>query len=154
MINKHCMNRRNLSWSRDGRIVAELTLVCDVECREPYPCLKINGHAYGQPIDCLVWLDSSPKHLGGERWFALCPHTGKRCATLVLPLGKTHFASGRGWGVAYASTRECELHRAYRAIDRQSVETPQGAVQVRPQADARAAADTLDHETHVRGRTA
>ena len=26
----------------------------------------------------------------------------------------------RGWGVAYGSQRECEVHRAYRAIDRAS----------------------------------
>jgi hypothetical protein len=120
MVKRHCMNRRNLSWTCDGRVVAQLTLVCDVDCHEAYPCLKIAGQAYGRRIDCLVWLDSAPMRFGGERWYALCPHTGKRCTTLVLPPGKTHFASVRGWGVAYDSQRECEVHRAYRAIDKAS----------------------------------
>jgi hypothetical protein len=120
MVKRHCMNRRTLSWTRKGRMVAQLTLVSDVECREPHPCIKITGQAYGRRVDCLVWLDNAPMRFGGERWYALCPHTGRRCTTLVLPPGKTHFASVRGWGVAYGSQRECEVHRAYRAIDKAS----------------------------------
>ena len=120
MLKRHCMNRRSRAWGSDGRTVAELTLVADVHCSEPYPCLKITGHAHGKRIDCLVWLDSSPMRFGGERWYALCPNTGKRCTALVLPPGKTHFASVRGWGVSYGSQRECAVHRAYRAIDRAS----------------------------------
>jgi hypothetical protein len=41
MIKRHCTNRRTLSWTCDGRVTAELTLVCDVDCHEPFPCLKI-----------------------------------------------------------------------------------------------------------------
>lgn len=103
-------------WYLGGKVVAQLTLVSDVDCREPYPCLKITGQARGERINCLVLLDNQPMHFGGERWYALCPSTGKRCTTLVLPPGKTHFASVSGWGVAYGSQRECEVHRAYRAI--------------------------------------
>lgn len=116
MIKRHCMNRQTLTWRCDGRISAQLTLVSDVHCREVSPCLKIMGTAYGRQIDCLVWLDQQPMHFGGERWYALCPKTGKRCTTLVLPPGRVHFASVSGWGVAYGSQRECEVHRAYRAI--------------------------------------
>ncbi|MEI6644382.1 MAG: hypothetical protein WCL10_20425 [Novosphingobium sp.] len=114
------MNRRSLSWTCDGRVPAQLTLVCDVDCHEAYPCLKITGHAHGRRIYCLVWLDSAPMRFEGERWNAPCPHTGRRCSTPVLPPGKTHFASVRGWGVAYGSQRECEVHRAYRAINKAS----------------------------------
>lgn len=116
MIKRHCMNRQTLTWRCDGLISAQLTIVSDVHCREASPCLKITGTAHGRQIDCLVWLDQQPMHFGGERWYALCPSTGKRCTTLVLPPGKTHFASVSGWGVAYGSQRECEVHRAYRAI--------------------------------------
>ena len=35
---------------------------------------------------------------------------------LLIPPGKTFFASARGWGVAYSSTRECEVGRAHRAM--------------------------------------
>lgn len=97
-----------------------MTLVSDVHCREATPCLKIAGTAHGRQIDCLVWLDNAQLPFGGERWYALCPKTGKRCTTLVLPPGRTHFASVSGWGLAYGSQRECEIHRAYRAIDKAS----------------------------------
>jgi len=43
MVQQHCMNRRTLSWSCDGRVVAQLTLVYDVDCHELYPCLRITG---------------------------------------------------------------------------------------------------------------
>lgn len=120
MIKRHCMNRQTLTWRRDGRISSQLTLVSDVHCREASPCLKITGTSYGRQIDCLVWLDQQPMPLGGERWYALCPKTGGRCTTLVLPPGGTHFASVGGWGVAYGSQRECKVHRAHRAIDKAS----------------------------------
>lgn len=120
MIKRHCMNRQTLTWYCDGRISAQLTLVSDVHCREASPCIKITRTSYGRPIDCLVWLDQQPMPLGGERWYALCPKTGKRCTTLVLPPGKVHFASVGGWRVAYGSQRECKVHRAYRAIDKAS----------------------------------
>lgn len=120
MLKRHCLNRRTLSWRLNGRTVAQFTLVADVDCREPFPSLKITGHAGGRRVDCLVWLDSQPMHFGGERWYALCPHTGNRCTTLVLPPGKTHFASVSGWNVAYGSQRECKVQRAHRAIDRAS----------------------------------
>lgn len=120
MVKRHCMHRQILTWRCHGRASAQLTLVADVNCCEPFPCLKIFGWAFGQQIDCMVWLQSQPMNFGGERWYALCPHTGTRCTTLVLPPGKTHFASVRGWEVAYGSQRECEIQRAYRAIDKAS----------------------------------
>lgn len=46
---------------------------------------------------------------GGERWYALCSHTGGLCITLVLPPGKAHFASVCGWGIACGSQREFVL---------------------------------------------
>lgn len=120
MVKRHCMNRQALTWRCDGHITAQLTIVSDVHCRERFPCIKITGHAFWQKIDCVVSLKSCPMHFGGERWYAVCPKTGKHCTTLVLPPGKTHFASVSGWDVAYGSQRECEVHRAYRAIDNAS----------------------------------
>lgn len=67
-----------------------------------YPCLKITGDAHVKRIDCVVWLESCPMHFGGERWYALCPNTGKRCTMLALPPGETHFASVSGWGLSKA----------------------------------------------------
>lgn len=118
MLKRNCMHRRERVWRSGGHAVAGLTLVTDLDCLEPFPCLKITGHAFGRTIDCLVWLDSAPMRFGGERWYALCPITGRRCTSLILPPGASFFAAVRGWGVPYASTRESELDRALRAIDK------------------------------------
>ncbi|MEJ6594836.1 hypothetical protein [Parasphingorhabdus sp.] len=118
MLKRHCLNRRVVSWSCRGRRTAELTVVADVHCNEPYPCLKFTGYANGQSVDCMVWLDCVPMPFGGERWYALCPMTVRKCTTLVLPPGQSRFASVKGWGVSYGSQRECPIHRGHRAIDK------------------------------------
>jgi hypothetical protein len=115
------MNRRERVWSMDGEVVARLAIVSDTDCLEPCPCLKITGTAFGRRIDCLVWLEAVDLPLGGERWYALCPKTGRRCAVLILPPGALQFASVKGWRIPYGSQRECKVHRAYRAIDKANV---------------------------------
>ena len=120
MLKRSCMHRQELTWRCGERIMAQLTVVTDVHCREPHPCLKVVGYANGRQIDCVVPLDSSPMRFGGERWYALCPKTRKRCTALVLPPGRSHFASVRGWDVAYSSQRECEIIRAQRGIKKAS----------------------------------
>jgi hypothetical protein len=117
-LQRHCMARHEDVWSQRGQTIADLTLVTDVHCLEPSPCLRITGYAFGKAIDCVVYLEEQPLPYGGERWYALCPRTGSRCTALVLPPGETHFASVKGWNVAYGSQRECPIHRAHRAIDK------------------------------------
>jgi hypothetical protein len=80
--------------------------------------LTITGYAFGKMINCVVYLEEQPLPYGGKRWYALCPRTGRRCTALVLPPGQTHFASVKGWNVAYGSQRECPIHRGHRAIDK------------------------------------
>jgi hypothetical protein len=79
--------------------------------------LTITGHAFGKAINCVVYLDEYALPYGGERWYALCPRTGRRSTALVLPPGQTYFASVGGWNVSYGSQRECPIHRGHRAID-------------------------------------
>jgi hypothetical protein len=64
-------------------------------------------------VEALV---AQPQPLGGERFYAICPLTGQRCTVLILPAGETLFASVRGWGVPYSSTREREVSRAVRTM--------------------------------------
>jgi hypothetical protein len=116
MLKRHCMVRHPQVWSQRAQTNARLTVVTDVHCLEPSPCLRVTGHAFGNVINCVVYLEEHPLPYGGERWFALCPHTGRRCTALVLPPGQTHFASVKGWNVAYGSQRECPIHRGHRAI--------------------------------------
>ena len=118
MLQRHCMDRRERVWSRYDHTLGDLTLVTDVHCLEASPCLRITGRAFGKVINCVVYLEEQPLPYGGERWYALCPHTGRRCTALVLPPGQTHFASVKGWNVAYGSQRECPIHRGHRAIDK------------------------------------
>lgn len=96
--------------------MAETTLVSNAFCQDPCPWLTFTGYANGQTVDCTVALTSVPMRFGGERWYALCPITGRKCTTLVMPPGRSRFASVKGWDVAYGSQRECEIHRAHRAI--------------------------------------
>ncbi len=124
MIQRHCMNRRERVWRRYGSTLAKLTLVTDMHCLKPSPCLTITGHAFGKAIDCVVYLEEQPLPYGGERWYALCPHTGRRCTVLVLPPGQTHFASVKGWNVPYCSQREDEVDRAFRAMHKLNERPP------------------------------
>jgi hypothetical protein len=116
MLQRHCMARHQQVWCQYGETIADLTLVTDVHCLEPSPCLSITGLAFGKVIDCLVYLEEQSLPYGGERWFALCPRTGRRCTALVLPPGQTYFSSVQGWKVSYGSQRECPIHRGHRAI--------------------------------------
>jgi hypothetical protein len=118
MLQRHCMTRREQVWSQYGETIADLTLVTDVHCLEPSPCLRITGRAFGKVINCVVQLDEYALPYGGERWYALCPMTGRKCTTLLLPPGCVQFASVSGWNVAYGSQRECPIHRGHRAIDK------------------------------------
>jgi hypothetical protein len=97
---------------RSRRTVGSVSIVADVDCGR----ISIKGAAFGQPIDQTLEVVAQPMPFGGERYFAICPLSGKRCAVLILPPGKALFASVGGWGVAYASTRECKVGRAHRAM--------------------------------------
>jgi hypothetical protein len=116
MPKRDCLSRRVVTWSCRGQKTAELTVVADAYYLEPQPFLKFTGYANGQRVDCTVALTSVPMRFGGERWYAVCPMTGRKCTTLVMPPGRSRFASVKGWDVAYGSLRECEMHRAHRAI--------------------------------------
>ena len=118
MLQRHCMTRREQVWSQYGETIADLTLVTDVHCLQSSPRLTMTGYAFGRVINCVVQLEEYALPYGGERWFALCPRTGRRSTALVLPPGRTHFASVKGWNVAYGSQRECPIHRGHRAIDK------------------------------------
>lgn len=114
VIKRHLWARREKGWVdlRSRREVGAVSIIADVDCGR----ITIKGRAFGQPIDQTLKVVAQPLPYGGERFYALCPLSGQRCTVLILPPGKTFFASVRGWGVPYASTRECEVQRAYRAM--------------------------------------
>ena len=118
MLKRGCMGRREFVWSSDGEVMARATVTVDIDCLEPYPQITIEGYRQGGAIDCRLQLVSAPMRFGGERWYAVCPITGRRSTTLVLPAGRSRFASVQGWGVAYGSQREAPIYRAYRAVEK------------------------------------
>ncbi len=72
--------------------------------------------AFARKVDQWLQIVAQPQPLGGERFYVLCPITGRRCTSLILPPGRPFFASVPGWGVPYASTREREVDRAVRTV--------------------------------------
>lgn len=118
MLKRGCMGRREFVWSSDGEVMARATVTVDIDCLEPHPQITITGYGPRRAIDCKLQLVSAPMRFGGERWYAVCPITSRRCTTLVLPPGRSRFASVQGWGVAYGSQREAPIYRAYRAVEK------------------------------------
>lgn len=76
--------------------------------------LTIRLQHRGRPLEHQIMLDARPQPLGGYAWFALCPITGKRCRTLVLPPNGAHFASAEGLGLTYAVRSMDAYARAHR----------------------------------------
>lgn len=113
-LKRNLWARREKSWidRRSKREVGAVSIIADVDCGR----ISIKGRAFGQLIDQTLKVVAQPLPFGGERFYALCPLSGQRCTVLIIPPGKTFFASVCGWGVPYASTRECEVGRAYRAM--------------------------------------
>ena len=119
MLQRGYMTRRSIACYEGGRNYAgTLTAVSDIECLEVRACLTIIGTVYGDSIHQHILLESLPMRFGGERWYARCPRTGKRCTTLVLPRGETQFASMAGWSVAYASQGFSPLRRIDHALSK------------------------------------
>ncbi|MCZ8135512.1 MAG: hypothetical protein O9266_04345 [Porphyrobacter sp.] len=119
-LKRHVWARREQTWvdTCTKREVAAVTIVADIDCRQPTLSITIKGWAFNQRIDQVLDVVAQPQPLGGERFYALCPFTGQRGTALYLPVGANIFASARGWCVPYASTREREVARAYRRLHR------------------------------------
>lgn len=118
--------RRERNWTRswDDAVVGAVTIVTDLNCRQSGLSITIKGNAFGKRIDQDLKVVAQSQPLGGERFYAVCPLSGRRCTALILPPGTNVFASVSGWGIAYASTREHEISRAFRTmrkIERQTL---------------------------------
>src|SRR5262249_53251469 len=67
-------------------------------------------------IDDTLRLTTTRQHLGGRRWWFLCPRTNGRCRMLYLPLGAHHFRSRRIYRLGYAVEREGKYDRSLRRV--------------------------------------
>ena len=118
LLKRHVWARCERQWTRyrDEAVVGAVAIITDIDCRQPGLSITIKGRAWGRPIDQVLEVVAQPQPLGGERFNVICPLTGQRCTVLILPPGETFFATARGWGVPYSSTREREVSRAVRTM--------------------------------------
>jgi len=72
--------------------------------------------AESERITYRVGLATTHPHLGGERWWFICPRGGQRAAKLYLPLGGQQFWSRDGYELGYACQRECRRDRLMRRV--------------------------------------
>jgi hypothetical protein len=102
-------------WTRHGEPAGSVDIAVTLE-PEGRSDIIISFRHDDEPISQEVRLVGVPMPFGGWRWFALCPVTGRRCTTLVLPIGGRRFASILAWRLPYASQREDIFGRAHRRI--------------------------------------
>ena len=90
-------------WTRDGERHATIDYTVKSH-GERHAALKLNYRVDGEPVDYSIALVAEPCRLGGLRWFAICPHTGKRVSKLYKPPGAKRFLARTAWrGLAYRS---------------------------------------------------
>jgi hypothetical protein len=71
----------------------------------------------GKPVKMppqTIRLMATPCRFGGQRWWFLCPHTGRRVMQLHRPYGTQFFSSRYAYRLGYACQREGHRDRAYR----------------------------------------
>jgi hypothetical protein len=73
----------SISWSSGSSV----RLVFEPEA------MRILYNANGLPVNDRVSLVSFPQPFGGNRWYFICPSTGKRCQCLYMPPGASRFRS-------------------------------------------------------------
>ena len=111
----HCATWRRWWQDADGTEF-EFVITADLRDCQPAPVLMIACKQLG--VEQCIALQSIPQPLGGESWYALCPRLGTRCRALYLVPGQREFASLKGSGASYSSTREQPRWRALRALEK------------------------------------
>lgn len=64
----------------------------------------------------IIRMEATACNFGGERWYFVCPHTGRRCLKLFLPPNQKRFLSRGAYRLAYQVGRENGLDRAHRRL--------------------------------------
>jgi hypothetical protein len=80
-LKRNLWARREKGWVdlRSKREVGAVSIIADVDCGR----ISIKGRAFGQPIDQKLEVVAQPLPYGGERFYAACPLSGKRCTVLI-----------------------------------------------------------------------
>jgi hypothetical protein len=68
--------------------------------------MKLRYTADGERVHLPISMTSTAVHLGGRRWWFICPVTAKRVEKLYLPGGATHFAGRKANDLTYTSCQQ------------------------------------------------
>jgi hypothetical protein len=100
--------------SRWGELAVEVRL----DTTDPAaPYLELTHDTRDEPAERIkyqVRLTTTRPRYGGERWWFVCPSSGRRAFKLYLPNGGRWFLSRAAYGLAYQVTREDALSRHLR----------------------------------------
>ena len=80
--------------------------------------LRLQFQVDREPVDQTIELQRRPCNLGGGRWFAICPQTGRSAAKLYLMPGRRLFLSRRAQGFGYRTQCATPADRAMLKRDR------------------------------------
>ena len=98
-------------WSIDGEPFA--TIGYRLHRQSEYRArLDLKFRCSGEAVEQVVWLHRVPCRFGGGRWFAECPHNGRRVARLHLHNGGRRFLSRMAYRLGYRSQCEGPIGRA------------------------------------------
>ncbi len=94
------ITRKQLSWSRNDKVSATGHIDVTLFPKErPRAVVKLDG----LPPQTIRLTHTRP-NLGGQRWWLICPVTGRRCRTLYLPPGGDRFLGRQAANIAYRSS--------------------------------------------------
>ena len=100
----------SLNWSRNGQVISTIGFYAD--CTGVF--LSYTVARTGQAVEYRVPLAKTEPHLGGQRWWFVCPlaQCGRRVAKLYLPPGASHFGCRSCYRLTYASCGTAQWDRS------------------------------------------
>lgn len=105
------------SWSRGGAPSGSIGLRTELRGQEGGRLVLTYNHK-NVPKQQDIALEAVSMRFGGVRWYARCPHSGRRCGTLVFASWRGGFVSVKSAGIPYATQTEDNLDRLRRRRDK------------------------------------
>jgi hypothetical protein len=98
-----------------------VTVTGDLDIRESEPHLLVSHatrHEPAQTKKYRIELARTLPHLGGVRWWFLCPQTGRRVAKLYLPRGGDRFLSRHAYRLVHDTRQMSTSYRLSAKVNR------------------------------------
>ncbi|WP_188764191.1 hypothetical protein [Sandarakinorhabdus glacialis] len=113
--------RGGLSWQHGDQPAGSIGYTADMSDLNNAAlelCYSRGSGATQESVIQRVTLIHSKPHLGGRRWWLLCPFRTRRALKLYLPPGGDRFACAKAWGLAHRSQRMRADDRCFEAMFR------------------------------------